>query len=342
MAGATVSCKTIRAALAIASAAGLDPARALAPYNLDASAVSDPDARFGHEVWTGLWRDIDACGPGPFGLRAAQALAAAHFDLIDYIFSSSRDLGAGLAQFARYFALVSTGVTHVVVPEAQGMRLERHYALGAHTDLPHPAEFAFACVVLRSRAMTGVAWRPRAVHFAHRPPLDDREHRELFDCPLQWDAKTSAIVIDGSTLSLPMRAFEPELHRLLARHAEALVAALPTSSADLRARAKETIVAGLRSGHASVADVAKKLGLSDRTLQRRLGELGTSHAKLLDEARSELVMRYLGERSLAMAEVAFLLGFNDVTAFHRAFRRWSDRTPAQHRRDILEASASPQ
>lgn len=96
-------------------------------------------------------------------------------------------------------------------------------------------------------------------------------------------------------------------------------------------------VAGLEDGTSSIGDVAKRLATSSRTLQRRLAEIGTSHADLLDETRTELARRYLGERSLSIPEVAFLLGYADVPTFHRAFKRWTQRTPGEHRRSILES-----
>jgi AraC-like DNA-binding protein len=339
--GATVSCKTVRAAVLVAKTAGLDVPALLTRQNVSPDQIADPDARFSHDVWLGLWRDIDACGPEPFGLRAAQALPAGHFDVIDYVFAASENLRAGLATFARYFAIVSTGATHTLVNDpdgGSGARLERRYGAGAHTTIGHPAEFALACIVHRSRQMLGVPWRPREVHFAHEKPKDDREHRELFHCPIHFDAPLTTLSIDGSALDLPMTRSEPELRRVLERHADAIVAGLPSTTTDLRARTKEAILEGLRTGATSVSEIAKRLGMSDRTLQRRLGELDTSHARLLDESRSELAVRYLGEPSIAIAEVAFLLGFTDVSAFHRAFRRWTDRTPAEHRRSAREQS----
>lgn len=339
MAGETVSCKAVGAAVTVAKAAGLDVPELLAAHRISARELADPDARFPHATWIALWRAIDARGPGAYGLRAARGLPEHHFDVIEYIMRASDDLGHALEQFARYFALLSTGVNHVFVRDEAGGRLERRYPPGAHTTIGHPAEFAFACVVLRARRLTDADWRPREVRFAHRRPAEDREHREVFDCPLVWDSEPSLIAFDAGTLALPMRRPEPFLRRVLERHADALVASLPTATTDLRARTKEAIVAGIRSNKAAVVDVAKALGMSERTLQRRLGELDTTFAKLLDEARSELALRYLAEPSIAIAEVAFLLGFADATAFHRAFRRWTDRTPAEHRRAALAGQA---
>jgi AraC-like DNA-binding protein len=334
MSGATVNCKTMRAALLSASIAGLDVPALMAKLGIDPKELADNDTRFSYELSLDVWRAADESGPGAFGLRAAQAIADDHFDVIDYVMKASKDLAEGMKHLQRYFAIISTASTYVIVDEVDRMRLERRYGPGAQTTIPHLAEFSFACIVLRSRKMAGSSFRPLEVRFSHRRPVDEREHREVFDCPMYFDAGVSSISIDRATMSLPMTGAKPELSRILARHADAMLAALPRESGDPRARTKEAILAGLEGGRSSLADVAKRLGTSARTLQRRLSELGTSHADLLDEARTELAQRYLGERSLSIGEVAFLVGYADVPTFHRAFKRCTQRTPGEHRRSL--------
>lgn len=334
MAEATVGTKTIGAALVAATQAGLNVPALLAKHGIAPEALADPDARFSHDLSLAIWREVDATGPGAFGLRAARAIPDDHFAVVDYIAKASKDLAEGFERCSRYFAIISTAAEHTLVTDDDGLRLERRYVPGAHTTIPHLTDFAFACIVLRARKMCGVAFRPVAVRFAHHRPADDREHRELFACPLFFDAEVSSISIDRATMSLPMLAAQPDLANILARHADAVVASLAKSNDDLRARTKEAIIAGFADGTSNVADVAKRLGTSARTLQRRLSELDTSHADLLDEARTELARRYLGERSLSIAEVAFLLGYADVPTFHRAFKRWTKCTPGEHRRSL--------
>src|SRR5690606_5280525 len=98
--------------------------------------------------------------------------------------------------------------------------------------------------------------------------------------------------------------------------------------------ARRVIEAALPEGVPELAELAERLGCSARTLQRRLAEHGTSLRKLIDEVRHQLALRHLAAE-LSIAEVSFLLGFSEPSAFHRAFRRWTDRTPAQWRTDRL-------
>jgi AraC-like DNA-binding protein len=334
MSGATVGTKTIGAALLAARQAGLDVPAILARHGVAPEVLSDPDARFPHELSLAIWREVDASGPGAFGLRAARAIPDDHFAVVDYVAKASKDLGEGLTLLQRYFGIISTAAEHTLVETDVGRRLERRYVAGAETSIPHLTEFAFACIVLRARKMCGVGFRPLEVRLAHHAPADDREHRELFDCPVYFDSEPSCITFDRTTSALPMLAAQPGLLRVLERHADAVVAALPRGTDDLRARTRAAIVGGLADATFGVSDVAKRLGTSPRTLQRRLSELGTSHAELLDEARCRLAERWLGERTLAIGEIAFMLGFADVPTFHRAFKRWTQKTPGEHRRSV--------
>jgi AraC-like DNA-binding protein len=334
MADATVGAGTIAAGLVAAMQAGLDVPALLARHGVDPAALGDRDARFPHDLSLAIWREVEAKGPGAFGPRAARATPDDHFAVVDYVVKASTDVAEGLRRFQRYFGILSTGSEHSIVEDAHGLRLERRWVAGAHTANPHLTEFSYACVVLRARKMCGVAFRPLAMRFAHRAPADDREHRALFDCPVTFGAAVSALEIDRATMSLPMTGAQPELARILERHADAVLAALPKSTDDLRARTKEAIIAGLADGKSSLIDVAKRLGTSGRTLQRRLAEIATSHADLVDEARAELARRYLGERALSIAEIAFLVGYADVPTFHRAFKRWTQQTPGEHRRSL--------
>ncbi|MEZ4299053.1 MAG: AraC family transcriptional regulator, partial [Polyangiaceae bacterium] len=208
MAG-TVSAKTVRAALGAAAALQLDP-RALAEAHGVAGALQDVDARFPHVAWVRLWRDMAAAtGIESLGLQAAERLPTGHFDVVDYVIGTSEDLGTALRRFERYFALVSTGVAHVLEDHGDSVHLVRRYASGCYTRMLAPAEFAFACVVLRTRVALGAHWCPRTVRFAAPAPSTDAPHRRLFGCTVTFDAGESALVIDRSTLALRMQRPDP-------------------------------------------------------------------------------------------------------------------------------------
>lgn len=327
----TVNAKTVRATLGAAAALKLD-ARALAHAHGLADALTDVDARFPHAKWLALWRDIiQASGSASVGLDAAERLPWGHFDVIDYLAGTSDTFETALRRFSRYFALVSTGVAHVLEDHGDTMHLVRRYAPDCHTRMLAPAEFGFANIVLRMRIVLGIPWCPRAVRFASPAPVTDAAHRRLFGCPVSFEAEESAIIIERSTLALPLQRPDPSLRAILERHAEMLLERLGTEDHPV-GRTRNAILEGMRDGDVSIARTARRLGTSVRTLQRTLEEHGQTFNGLVDTCRHELARRYLGDSSLSIQEIAHLLAFSDLRGFYRAFRRWEGSTPAEHRK----------
>jgi AraC-like DNA-binding protein len=307
-------------------------ARALAEAHGVGEALTDVDARFSHDAWLGLWRDmVRVAGDESIGLDAAERLPWGHFDAVDYLVGTSEDFGTALRRFERYFSLVSTGVAHVLEDHGNSVLLVRRYAPGCHTRMLAPAEFGFGNIVLRMRVALGIHWCPREVRFATPAPANDAKHRRVFGCPVSFEASESVIVIDRASLSLPMQSPDPNLLAILEKHANLLLEQLGNEAQPL-GRIREVILEGLRDGDVTIGRAARRLGMSTRSLQRELQNNGHTFEALVDECRRKLAHRYLGDRSLSIQEVAHLLAFLDLRGFYRAFKRWEGTTPAQFRR----------
>lgn len=328
---ATVNAKTVRAVLGIAQASGLDAAALAAAYGLTA-ALTDVDARFPHASWMKVWSDLIARSGGEaIGITAAERLPWGHWDVMDYLIATTDDLAAALRRFERFFAIISTAVSHSIEPLGDGVRIVRRYAPECQTRVLAPAEFAYASLMVRTRLALGVRWAPVRVAFASPPPASDAAYRKFFGCPVEFDAALSTIDIGAAALALKMPRPDTELRKILEAHAEILVGGLG-GDADLVSRVKRIIVDGLTDADVTLAHAAKKLAMSARTLQRRLADAGVTFDALYDRTRHELATRYLGEPALSIQETAHLLAFGDLRGFYRAFRRWEGCTPAEFRR----------
>jgi AraC-like DNA-binding protein len=329
-----VNAKSVRGVLFAAGALGLDAPRLAHAWGLE-RALTDVDARFAYGAWLSLWRDIaQRSGSESVGIEAAKRLPWGHWDVIDYLIGTSENLGTALTRFERYFALISTAVTHTLERDGERVQLVRRYPADTFTSLLAPAEFSFASVVIRLRIALGAPnWVPLAVHFASPGPKDDSAQRQLFGCPVRFDAPIGAIVMEASALDLRLKEPDPELSRILEKHAEQLIGQLDTSS-DLVSRTRWAIVNGLRDNEISVAGAARALGMSARTLQRRLQERGVSFDEVFDDTRKSLALRYLRDPALSIQEASHLLGFGDLRGFYRAFRRWEGCTPATFRKRV--------
>jgi AraC-like DNA-binding protein len=140
------------------------------------------------------------------------------------------------------------------------------------------------------------------------------------------------IVFPSGSEAASVVSGDPHLHRLLAQYAEDALSRLVRPPEDLVTRVQNAIVASLPHGNARADIVARKLGMSTRTLGRKLARQRTSFTGILDAMRYALALRYLAESDLAMSRIAWLLGYAETSAFTHAFRRWSGRSPSRDRR----------
>jgi AraC-like DNA-binding protein len=170
---------------------------------------------------------------------------------------------------------------------------------------------------------------PREVVFRHAAPSTDRFHRDYFGCRVTFDAPLNGIDFATSQLSRPtLLADEGLSHYLLAQLDDLR---LQTSERSLEEDVRGAVADSLPDGQPSKSQVARRLGMSERTLHRRLAERGESFQTIATDARREAAESLLRSGSHSLAEVAFLTGFSDQSAFTRAFKRWTGRKPASFR-----------
>lgn len=342
LAGATASTQVARAILAGAAQYGHDPQTLAARFGLSPAELADPDGRLPAPVAIAMWEEVPRIvGDDLFGLRLGErASQAGALPIVGYVVQTSPTLGEGIARALRFQRIVQTlnradlqvsDSTARLVVQVRARHVER---------LRHAIDFALAYVVTFSSRLTGTRVVPHRARFAYAAPPSVGEHRRLFGGDLRFGATPTELALDPAVLARPVLSADAQLRALVERHAEALLSRVPDGDS-LASRARAALVAGLRSGRTTVDAVARDLRMSPRTLQRRLQAEGASHAALLDEVRRDLGLRYVGDASLSLSEVAFLLGFADQTTFHRAFVRWTRETPGAYRRKLRACSPGP-
>lgn len=303
----------------------------------DAAALSpdilvDPDNRIPFAQLVALYERAAALtGDDAFGLHVGENVDPKAFDVLGYSVINSLAFGAALDRMVRYNSLWTNGSGFTVEIEKTNSTIIYTYHDDSITERRHDAEMTFAAIAALGRLVTAADWYPTSVSFQHSQPRHTAEHERIFRCPIQFDAGANEFVFDSSALELPLVKADPGLCAVLDRHAEELLAKYPRDDT-LIERARTLIKDELNGGEASLERVAEQLGMSGRTLQRKLREHGTSHQELLDQMRKDLAMRYLREPEMAICEVAYLLGFSESSALHRAFKRWTGLTPSEFRR----------
>jgi AraC-like DNA-binding protein len=324
--------RSVQPALARLRALGLDVEAVLVAAGARPEEWSPGDGRVPHDLALAVWREaVRASGDDAFGLHAAEGLAPGAFDVLDYAIRSSATLAEGLARLERY---------HRILHDAARVRVDlvgddvavTHLPLAAAPALPrHVAEFIVGAWTVVARQATGVELAPREVTFRHDAPTDLAPHRRLFRAPIRFGAPANSIRLPSEHLRAPLLRSDPGLCALLERQVADALERLPRAGA-LAERVRAVVADQLSTGVPSGAAVARRLHMSPRTLQRHLRGDGTNLRALVEALRRDLATRYLADRRVAIAEVAFLLGFSEASAFHRAFKRWTGSTPHVYRK----------
>lgn len=328
---ATLGVRGLRPVVSGLRALGHDPAPLLAAVSLDEEILADPDARVpARVVMEMLAAGVERTGDADLGLHLALAAPLADFELHAYAMRSSATLGAALERLCRYQRLIHD--TASVSLERVGDCAVLRHALPGGLAIPrHSAEFVVAAWVRVARVITGVAdWAPDEAHFAHSAPGDQSELARFFHCRLRFAAGENAIRFAATELARASVAPDAALLEILERHAGSLLDRIPRA-ASLADRVRRSLAERLPDGEARAASVAAGLSMSVRTLHRTLAAEGTTFSQILDQYRHERAVQALADERIGIAEIAFALGFSELSSFYRAFRRWTGCTPAEYR-----------
>ena len=260
------------------------------------------------------------------GVELARVTPVGAYPLLDYLVATSETVGAGVEQLARYLRLVGNPVDITTHQDKDGVRIV--IAGGA---APFNVEYSAALLVLHFRTETEGKFCATTLAVRHTPD-DAQSIGRVLDCEVRARASWNGLIVSPGALNLPLRRRDSLLRRLLETQADQILAQLPERTG-LAEQVQRALTRHLDAGSTGVNAIARQLAMSSRTLQRRLASEGVSYQQLLDAARKEAARRYLIEPSLAISEVAYLVGYSEPAPFHRAFKRWYGVTPEVFRRN---------
>lgn len=332
----TTSITIIRALDAVLTTYGPPDDRFLQALGIPRSLLEDDEARVPWATAIRAWDEAARRSGDPdFGLHFAGRVPRGALSVFEYVLRASDTLEDALHRMLRYQRLVHQGVRLETSRERDGIRIT-HTVPGRPAGSPrHAVEAAVAGWIVQARGLVSATINPLEVTFRHAAPEDASEHRRLFQATVRFAQPANSMLLRAADLSRKVAAADPALCALLERQAAALMARIPEHASPLE-RTRQALATELQHGEPTLGRVAKRLGVNARTLQRQLAGAGTGFQPLLDELRCELARRWLAERTMSLAEVSFLLGFSEPSAFHRACRRWFGRTPAQERAALLD------
>ena len=173
---------------------------------------------------------------------------------------------------------------------------------------------------------------PVDVQFVHRYAGDPQEYERVLGCPASFGHNRAEVILNRRELAVPIGTADDRLLRILTSHCEEILKKRARSKPEHITKLERCIIDLLPTGRAKARHVATELGVSERTLVRRLAETGTSFSEILSQLRHELAQKYLREPGLNLTQVAFLLGYSNQSAFSAAFKRTTGRPPREMRR----------
>lgn len=324
--------RVIVAIAGFAARAGVPPPVLLQAARLDPKLLTGPDSYLLHVQEMRLWDEAARLtGDHDLGLHMAEWVALCpedHFDVLAFAARSCATLGDHYRRVARYIRLAHGGVQLSLEEDADVVRL-----VHSHHQQPsaprHPVECMMALALLQGRTAIGEELRPQYVCFAHARPEQTQESARIFAAPVHYGCPRNELVLDRALIERPQHQAEPRLLAMLLRQLEGDLAERPENHS-FRDEVMRCMMDELPDREPAMAAIAAKLHMSPRSLHRRLKIEDTSFAEVFSALRRDLALRYLQDPRISIGEAGFLLGFSDVSAFHRAFKRWTGNTPAAY------------
>jgi AraC-like DNA-binding protein len=328
----TAAIQNVRLVIAAAAAQGVPPGKLLGAIGVPPQTLIAGDGRIPAELALQAWHAAaELCDDPWFGLSAVGFMLSAYLEGLGLAILGSATLGDALRRLARFFALVNQHVSLALVEDGGVV----HVRVDIRDDVPaeplrHPMEFLLAGLLQVGRRTTGTDLKPVEVAFRHAATPELSPYHRVFGIAPRFAQPWSRITLDRGALDAPNLAPSDTAVALAERGLARRAAELPPVET-FRERVRRALREELDLGEPSLSRLAERLRMSERTLQRRLGCEGTSMQALLDEVRRELSLRRLTESTQSIAEISYALGFAEVRAFHRAFKRWTGSTPAAYR-----------
>lgn len=320
----------VNTVVAAAARQGVDADTLLATAGIPARALERE--RWPIDHITRLWRAAERCTGDPgFGLKAGTGASAASLSAVTFALQSAASLRGALALVQKYQRLISDGGRFQMLPGEEATWIVYHPRQGQLAFSPYQIEAVLATVVTLSRWLTGMTLSPRRVQFSQAQLGPLHGYRDVFGCTVDFEQAFSGLLVDNALLDRPLPHADAQLARLHEHYTAARLAALGTNG--VQAEELRHWLAGFPGPQLPRRlDAARIMGVSERTLARRLGEQGHTFEALLDDVRHERALAAVADPRRPLADIARSLGFAEPSTFYRAFHRWTGMPPARWRK----------
>jgi AraC-like DNA-binding protein len=327
----SVSTVMVRVLVDAVERAGVPREELLRPQTIDPARLAEVDGRFEHEEFALLQtRAMDLTGDEALGFHMADRTPDSAFDLIAHLVSHSPTLRDAIGLCTQFQRLLMED-SHVALHEtATTAALHYRFARSSERADRMQAEFVVAGFLRLARVFGGAGVVPKAAAFEHPRPAHASEYTKVFGDVVRFGQSTTALTFDRAVLDRVQLHQHPELFTVLRSHAERALERVDVGLGPAD-QVRRYLLGRPPARIPDIATAARDLGLSARSLRRRLAEDATSYRSLVQAMLEASAGHLLRDPRRSIQETASALGFSNVGAFHRAFRRWTGMTPTQYR-----------
>ena len=327
----TASGAITRLAYAHAKEAGVDLEPVLRRAHLTLHEIENPDTRLRVRDQIRFLNLVAVAVQDDFlGFHLAQPPDLREMGWLYYVAASSEILSDALKRGARYSSTVNEGISLKYNEKGDVAITIDYVGVSRHLDR-HQMEFLMTTLVRLCRQLTGLRLVPSRVRFTHHRENATTKFVKFFGNDVEFGAAADEIVFATAIKTMPVVSADPYLSKLLISYFDEALSRRQASQNSFRSSVENTIVPLLPHGKGRAAEIAPRLGLSQRTFARRLSLEGHTFSDVLEQLRSDLAERYLTDESLSISKIAWLLGYQEVSAFTHAFKRWTGQTPREAR-----------
>lgn len=299
---------------------------------LAADGTVDPKRMVDANQFYDFFEAISARDPDGLSLplRIGATMKSDEYGAFGLAWKSAPDLRGSFLRSGRYGHVLGAAETYCLERTEGGWLFSLDKAGDGRLGMLLSNEASMSAVVTICQEVSTQPFQPLEVYLKHAARGDPAVYTDHFKCPVHFESGRDALLISEESLCVPNRLGDETIAKFFDQHLENELASL-ANPYSLDKRVRLAVAKMLSEGVPTLSLVAASLGMSARTLQRRLADQGRSFQSLVDQARRELAQQLLRETDYSLAEIAFLTGFAEQSGFTRAFKRWSGETPRSYR-----------
>ncbi len=329
----TVGLASARAIIEYFHHFNMDSAKLASELGVSETLLTEEDQRLPLSLYQKIWQlALDKSQIPDLGLRIAQEEGIEDLGLVAHVVYNSTTIGEGVKQYVRLFSVVN---------EAFELEFEEHNKQGQLKFINKYPNFynisdmerTLAIAVNRTTKATGISNMVYEVHFQHSKPSYAKKYQELFNCKVLFDQPCCEIVFDLRMLALKPKRRNPHMRTATLNYANQIMSRLFKRS--ISHKVKRLIEKNISDGSFDAEQASNLLNMSRQTLYRKLKNDGASYSELVDQVRQDKAFYMLKQAQMPLTVIAYDLGFSELSAFTRAFKRWTGKNPAEYRKRLL-------